>query len=1126
MSEEIRKWLDELGLGQYADVFTEQEVVFEDLAELDDDDLKEIGIPLGPRKRILKAARPENASDGSNAPGADDSLSTWERHPNERKPATVLFADIVNSTALTEHLDPEDAYDILEGARQHMCAAIANNRGTLCRIMGDGVMAVFGAPMASETHALEACGAAIEMQKSIHDYADELEANHGSGLEIRVGLHSGEIVVIVGGDADRIEYDVEGPTVPLAARMEQTASPGEIYITKATLTLAGKSIEAKKLEPILVKGISDPVPVFALRALKSREEIARFVSGTRFVGRRSELGQFRGIIEACMENRQGETVYVRGEPGIGKTRLIDEFNRMSLEKGAVCHRAQVLDFGVGTGQDAIRALVRNLLGITSGSGRSERKQAADRAISDQWFEAGQRVYVNDLLDLPQPTELRALYDAMDNEIRNQGKQKVVSSLVIKASAEQPLMVVVEDIHWANRLTLAHISNLAKTVSNCAALLVVTSRVEGDPLDMAWRSTTQGSPLTTIDLSPLRKNESMALIGEFMDSDSSFAAECIERAGGNPLFLEQFLHNADEGSMESLPDSIQSLVMARVDRLSPAAKQALQSASVIGQRFSLECLRALLDQTDYDCDELIAEGLVRADGEDFYFTHALIRDGIYGSLLKRQRCALHAKAAGFFSDQDLGLRAEHLDRAGDPGAARAYLDSARLQISLYRTEVALMMIEKGLLLDPADSARYELTCLKGEQLQLQGQTEASIQAWREAVSYAQDGQQRCTALMGIATGLRLSTDYSNAMDALDEAEQALSGSTDPLIRSRLHNLRGNLYFPTAEIELCKNNHKLAMQYAMESGSDEARANALSGSADVAYLQGRMATAERFFGECVALCRKHGFGRIEVANFTMQAYTRVYLLELKEARSMMIEALDMARLVGNRRAEIMALRGMMTILRMSGHWKEMGEVVAQFQDLNKVTGMKAWNGFCAHSEAVYLFASGELAAAKKVAAEAVELDRKTAIHFNLVRALGTQVLMLEDPDETRSVLQEGEDYLRQGVMSHNYLWFYPDAVRSASRLEDWDLAKHYADALETYTAEEPLPWSIYYCTLARTMAELAADSEDRVALVQLSNLREQADTAGLDLDTRALNLVLEGLNEGKGLSFPDLADLVVA
>ncbi len=349
----------------------------------------------------------------------------------------MLFADITGSTALTETLDAEEAHDLLYGATQRMCAAVENNRGTVCRFMGDGVMAMFGAPMASERHAVDACEAALEMQHAIRDYADGVEAGGRDGLRIRVGLHSGEVVVLIVGEGDKVEYDASGPTVPMAARMEQAAEPGEVYMTAATLSLAESRIETKTLEPVLVKGISEPVPVFALRRVRSVEEIAPDRTRTPFVGRRAELNQFRGMLDTCIEDGHGQTVYVRGEPGIGKTRLVEEFGSIAGEKGVSMHRGLVLPFGVGKGQDAIRWLVRTLLGIPFGSGTPERQQAASAALNDGRLISDQEVFLNDLLDLPQPTEQRALYDAMDNTVRNEGKQAVVSALLIAASNSQP-----------------------------------------------------------------------------------------------------------------------------------------------------------------------------------------------------------------------------------------------------------------------------------------------------------------------------------------------------------------------------------------------------------------------------------------------------------------------------------------------------------------------------------------------------------------------------------------------------------------------------------------------------------------------------------------------------------------
>ncbi|MCZ6858045.1 MAG: hypothetical protein O7F70_08610, partial [Gemmatimonadetes bacterium] len=216
MSDEFANWLKELGLGRYAEVFVENDVDLHTIPELTEDDLKELGLSLGHRRTMQKAVKslsrnghhpPELPVKSSPPPDSDASLAAWERHPGERKPVTMLFADITGSTALTETLDAEETHDLLYGATQRMCAAVENNRGTVCRFMGDGVMAMFGAPMASERHAVDACEAALEMQQAIRDYADGVEARGGGGLRIRVGLHSGEVVVLTVGEGDKVEYD-------------------------------------------------------------------------------------------------------------------------------------------------------------------------------------------------------------------------------------------------------------------------------------------------------------------------------------------------------------------------------------------------------------------------------------------------------------------------------------------------------------------------------------------------------------------------------------------------------------------------------------------------------------------------------------------------------------------------------------------------------------------------------------------------------------------------------------------------------------------------------------------------------------------------------------------------------
>ena len=234
---------------------------------------------------------------------------------------------------------------------------------------------------------------------------------------------------------------------------------------------------------------------------------------------------------------------------------------------------------------------------------------------------------------------------------------------------------------------------------------------------------------TMDLVPLRREEAEGLAGSLINSKGALVEHCIERAGGNPLFLEQLLRNAQESGGDEVPATIQSLVLSRIDRLSPADKAALQAVSVIGQRFSLEILRHLIDDAAYRPDGLIAHFLVRPEGEDLLFGHALIQESIYGSLLKTRQRSLHLRAAAWFAGRDAALNAGHLDRAQDPAAAAAYLQAARQTARDFRFARAEKLAARGLELATESAERSALTCLRGELLHDLGDAEASIEAFR-------------------------------------------------------------------------------------------------------------------------------------------------------------------------------------------------------------------------------------------------------------------------------------------------------------------------------------------------------------------------------------------------------------
>jgi class 3 adenylate cyclase/tetratricopeptide (TPR) repeat protein len=743
---------------------------------------------------------------------ADAGAPPFERtttSEGERRQVTVLFCDLADYTRLTHELGAEAVHALTDRFFALTDGLIERFGGSVDKHIGDCVMAVFGAPVAHGNDAERALRAALAIRDAIPALGEEV----GREVGVHIGIASGQVVA--SGGAGHRTYAITGDSVNLASRLTDAAPGGTILISEAVRRALAERLDCTERGVLEVKGFRDPVPAFELIGLHQAEA----PTGRPFVGRHSELRQLEGALRACLDNAAGQAIYVRGEAGIGKTRLLEECQKRASAIGFASHTGLVLDFGTATGHDAIRELTRGLLGLGKASTAEAVAAAADCALRDRLIEPDRRVHLNDLLDLPQPVELRVIYDAMDNAARNRGKQEALTELIVHTSRLQPRLLIVEDVHWADPLTLEHLAPLAQTVATCPAVLVMTSRLEGDPLDQAWRSLIVGTPLLTIDLGPLRPDEANALASAYFEASSEFARRCVERAAGNPLFLEQLLRYAEENAEVGVPDSVQSLVQARLDHLTSADRQALQAASVLGQRFAMDEIGYLIERDDYRPTELVRHFLIRPQGSDFLFAHALIRDAVYELLHKARRRGLHRRAATWFEGRDQTLRAEHLDRAEDPQAPLAYLAAARAQMAAYRYEWALPLVERGLALAQDTAERFELLCLRGDILHDLGAMTRHIpvslchvtdarSAYEEALKAASNDRERCRAWLGLAAVKRVTEDLDGAFADLKRAEAAATALGLSAELARIHFLRGNLHFPRGQIEACLAEHQKA------------------------------------------------------------------------------------------------------------------------------------------------------------------------------------------------------------------------------------------------------------------------------------------------------------------------------
>ena len=372
--------------------------------------------------------------------------------------------------------------------------------------------------------------------------------------------------------------------------------------------------------------------------------------------------------------------------------------------------------------------------------------------------------------MTQPDELEQIYQAMDNAARVRGRRDVLTALIRGRAEQCPLLLAIEDIHWAAPEVWPYLAAIVTCVAECPAVLLMTTRIESDPLDEVRRAAGRGTVVMTVDLGPLRNEEAQRLARAF-GADAEVAEHCVARSGGNPLFLEQLVRNADEVGAEEIPGTLQGIVQARLDVIPAVDRQAIQAAAILGQRFSLDALASVLEVRYCDPSTLLRAALIRPAGPSFHFAHALIRDATYESIVRPLRAELHGRAAQWFHDRDPALHAEHLQMADDPGAAEAFLRAARYDAEAFGVEQALAEIDRALVLDCDPATSFELICLNGDLLAASGRSAEALDVFGEATAMVQGDAAVVRAHIGHAQAGHLASRHEAALDSLAAAAAA-------------------------------------------------------------------------------------------------------------------------------------------------------------------------------------------------------------------------------------------------------------------------------------------------------------------------------------------------------------------
>jgi class 3 adenylate cyclase/tetratricopeptide (TPR) repeat protein len=605
----------------------------------------------------------------------------------ERKLVTVLFADVAGFTAMSEKLDPEDVHQIMDVCFRILMDEIHRFEGTVNEFRGDGLMALFGAPIAHEDHAQRACHAALGSQEVLASYGEKLKREHGVDFKVRIGMNSGAVVVGAIGDDLRMDYTAQGDTANLAARMETSADPGKVLVSGNTYKLTRDFFKFKPMEKIQVKGKQEHQEAYEL--VRPTDVVTRLEASVarglkELVGRDDEL---EALARAFDKAKRGEAqvVDIVGEAGIGKSRLAYEFRKTVGEQalflsGACVHYGRNMNFL------PVIDVVKAGFGIEDGMNEEEVTSRIAAQTADGLFPM--IAFYRNLLSLQVDDPS---FKMLDPEGRKYGTFEAVKNLLLTISAEKPLVVFLEDVHWIDKISEELFAFLSRCILDHPILMLSAYRPEGSP---PW---TQGVHYQRLGLETLSSKSSIRLVRNMVGGlplDSDLEKKIVAKTGGNPFFVEEIVRDLlDRRELVKsvdryvssrpideleIPDTVQGVLSARMDRLSDDLKRTMQVASVIGRDFAFRLLKGIMELGEELRShlsnlvglEVLYEKCLYPELE-YIFKHALTQEVAYESLLKQRRRKIHERIGQIIEElypdrleEYFDVLAHHYQRSGN------------------------------------------------------------------------------------------------------------------------------------------------------------------------------------------------------------------------------------------------------------------------------------------------------------------------------------------------------------------------------------------------------------------------------------------------------------------------------
>ena len=955
---------------------------------------------------------------------AEKILTSRSALEGERRQVTVLFTDVAGFTPMAEKLDPEDVHRIMDRCFELITAEVHRFEGTVNQYTGDGVMALFGAPIAHEDAPRRAVHAALGIQRALRDYGQELAAQGGPPLQMRIGINTGPVVVGRIGDDLRMDYTAVGDTTNLAARMQQLARPGSVVVSEATHRLASAFFETLDLGEVQVKGHS---PVRAWEVLRPRVRRSRFDAAverglTPLVGRVREVAT---LVERFAEAKasRGQVVFISGDAGIGKSRLLLEFRRRLGEAGEAVTwlEGQCISFGQSIPFLPLIDQLRESFGIEEFDGEPEIIAKVEHAMRRMGQLEAHIPYVRYLLSVD-PGD--PAISGMDASARRKRILEAVRALSIRGASLRPIVFLFEDLHWIDASTEEYLNTLMGSVAAAPIVVVLTYRVGYTP-PFGNRSF-----YTTLTLHTLSDAETLAMAGRVLgteDLPEEIRAALMNKAEGVPLFVEEVAKTLldlgvlrrENGGLRmmrgvgevSVPDTIHGIIMARLDRLGEDGKRAVQLASVIGRQFLqrlLERIAGLTGSLEGLLHELKSLEIIYEQGllpePAYIFKHAVIQDVAYNSLLKERRRELH-RAVGvaieelypdrladhyqelahhFVNGEEWGKAFEFLIRSGDR-AKDAFANQTALDFYAKALEVA------GRLSPPAPPRRIMETYQKRAQVwRLAGRSAPAIEELERMLAMAREVGDR----------------HSEAQALVDLA------------------LAHWFTFSSEHVPYTKAFAEEALQLGREIGDDEAVAKSLSYIGLVHQMEGDLAAGDQKLEESLRISEARGLKEATAQNLTWLGAHAEWRGDFHTAIPLSLRAEESARENRDGLSELVALAFRCLALIGLGEYKpavaviDEGLIMAQEREATWLGGRLTNSLGWLHQEL------GDFRRAAELDRESQEVGNRiknTNVEVSALINVGYDHFHLGETDKALAVLEDSLIRVEKlGFGAHRWRW----------------------------------------------------------------------------------------------------------